>query len=154
MTLLRALRARGMDIDALRDEGAQLAKLLGAVERAGGWSAFAAKFPQRLPDRPRRKVELGAASDRAALAVRQRGPSAKEVVKDVEVKTTAAQQRKRANALSVIAAAEHAAATAARAAKRRADPPLAIALLNAGLTSSAPGEHNLVDPVFPARCAG
>ena len=41
------LRARGMDIDALRDEGAQLAKLLGAVERAGGWSAFAARFPQR-----------------------------------------------------------------------------------------------------------
>ena len=36
-----------MDIDALRDEGAQLAKLLGAVEKAGGWSAFAAKFQSR-----------------------------------------------------------------------------------------------------------
>ena len=139
-----------MDIDALRDEGAQLAKLLGAVEKAGGWSACAAKFPQR-PRVRRAAPWLGAASDRAALAVAfANAVRAKEVVKVVEVKTTAAQQRKRANALSKrIAAAEHAAATAARASVRADDPPLEVALLNAGLTSSAPGEHNLVDPVFP-----
>ena len=101
------LRARGMDIDALRDEGAQLAKLLGAVERAGGWSAFAAKFPQR-PRVRRAAPWLGAASDRAALAVAfANAVRAKDVVKVVEVKTTAAQQRKRANALTKrIAAAE------------------------------------------------
>jgi hypothetical protein len=139
-----------MDIDALREEGAQLAKLLGAVEKAGGWSAFAAKFPQR-PRVRRAAPWLGAASDRAALAVCfANAVRAKQAPKVVEVKTTAAQQRKRANALSKrIAAAEHAAATAARAAVRADDPPLEIALLNAGLTSSAPGEHNLVDPVFP-----
>ena len=56
-----------MDIDALREEGAQLAKLLGAVEKAGGWSAFAAKFPQR-PRVRRAAPWLGAASDRAAQA--------------------------------------------------------------------------------------
>ena len=108
-----------MDIDALREEGAQLAKLLGAVEKAGGWSLFAAKFPQR-PRVRRAAPWLGAASDRAALAVAfANAVRAKEVVKVVEVKTTAAQQRKRANALSKrIAAAEYAAATAARAAVR------------------------------------
>jgi hypothetical protein len=144
------LRARGMDIDALREEGAQLAKLLGAVERAGGWSAFAAKFPQR-PRVRRAAPWLGAASDRAALAVAfANAVRAEKPVRVVEVKTTAAQQRKRANALSKrIAAAEHAAAVAAKASIRADDPPLEVALLNAGLTSSAPGEHNLVDPVFP-----
>ena len=84
-----------MDIDALREEGAQLAKLLGAVEKAGGWSAFAAKFPQR-PRVRRAAPWLGAASDRAALAVAfANAVRAKEVVKVVEVKTTAAQQRQR-----------------------------------------------------------
>jgi len=144
------LRARGMDIDALREEGAQLAKLLGAVERAGGWSAFAAKFPQR-PRVRRAAPWLGAASDRAALAVAfANAVRAEKPVKVVDVKVTAAQQRKRANALTKrIAAAEYAAATAAKASVRADDPPLEVALLNAGLTSSAPGEHNLVDPVFP-----
>lgn len=144
------LRARGMDIDALREEGAQLAKLLSAVEAAGSWARFAAKFPHRL--RVRRAAPwLGVASDRASFAVAfanaARGKQAPAVV---EVKTTAASQRKRANALSRrVAAAEAAAATAARAAVRGADPPLDVALLAAGLTSAAPGEHNLVDPVFP-----
>ena len=83
------LRARGMDIDALRDEGAQLAKLLGAVERAGGWSAFAAKFPQR-PRVRRAAPWLGAASDRAALAVcfanAVRAKEAPKVVDCVKIK--------------------------------------------------------------------
>jgi len=145
------LRARGMDIDALREEGAQFSKLLSAVEAAGSWTRFAARFQQRL--RVRRAAPwLGAASDRAALAVAyanamRPGKSAPAVV---EVKTTAGAQRKRAHALSRrIAGAEAAAATAARAAVRADDPPLDDALLSAGLTSAAPGEHNLVDPVFP-----
>jgi len=110
------LRNRGMDIDALREEGTALTKMLDAVERTGGWAAFSRKFPRR-PRVARAAPWLAAAADRAELAMAYSLVSRPGQPAPIVVAKAPPPPKKAATALRrKIAAAEGAAAAAATAA--------------------------------------
>ena len=140
------LRSRGMDIDALRDEGRGLVKLLDAVEARGSWRAFAVGATHR-PRVARAAPWLKAAADRSSLAIARALASRRgtpvAVVQETKKTPSKAAAKKR------LAAAEDRATRDAMTKVAASDPPLEKALFEAGLVSPAPGEHHLVNPVFP-----
>lgn len=129
------LRARGMDIDALRVEGVALVKMLDAVKALGGWKNFADANSSR-PRVARAAPWVKAARDRNMFAVSR----ALATRPGQPVPAPAPPKEPKRLSKAKRAAAEDAAAKDAAEALKAGDPGLGDALVAAGLVSEAPGE--------------